>query len=80
MMDILSSLIQRDTLTLEEELNLKRSKHLFVQWLVGGNRRSVPKEAKPFLEAHPEEAKALFDHYRQRARKKQKVKMNLFLI
>lgn len=79
-MDILSSLLEKKALTLEDELDLKRSKHHFVQWLVGGNRRSVPKEAKPFLEAYPEEAKALFDRYRQRARKKQKVKMNLFLI
>ena len=63
---------------LEDELYLKRSKHLFVQWLISGNRRVLPKELKAFVESRPEEAQALFKHFRDRSRRRIKGKKYLF--
>lgn len=62
----------------EEELELKRAKHAFVQWLVSGNRRVVPPEAKAFLKASPKDARDLFDHFRKRTRQRTKGKKYLF--
>lgn len=63
---------------LEEELEVKRSKHLLVAWLVSGNRRVVPAELKRYLQTRPDEARALFNHFRERSRKRPKGKKHLF--
>jgi hypothetical protein len=70
--------ILKKEMTPEEYLELKRAKHFFVQWLISGNRRKVPQDAKPYLKAAPDEAKALFEHFQKRLRQKPKGKKNLF--
>lgn len=76
-MDVITKILKTQRFTLEEELDLKRSKHLFVQWLVSGNR-AMPSDAKPFANSYPEEAKALFDRFRERSRRRPKGKKHLF--
>lgn len=78
-MDSISgTMFETESSALEEELHLKRSKHLFVQWLVSGNRRTIPQELKLFIQGRPEEARALFKHFRERSRKRIKGKKYLF--
>lgn len=62
-----------------KDLDLLRAKHLFVQWLISGNRRSVPAEIKPFVQKRPQEAQAIFDHFRRRSRRRAKGKKYLFV-
>lgn len=63
---------------LEDELYRKRSKHLLIQWLISGDRRSLPSELKAYVADRPEEAKDLFNRFRVRARRRSKGKKHLF--
>lgn len=71
-------LLRKITPTVEEELETKRQKHLFVQWLISGNRRSLPPELKSYVRENREEARALYNHFRSRSRKQPKGKKRLF--
>ena len=68
-----------ENLSFEENLLIRRAKHLFVQWLISGNRRTAPEEAQFFVRFRPDEARLLFDYYRKRSRRRPKGKKYLFV-